>query len=163
MNTRHQIAVPCNPANPVDYLACCGLADFLARLDRTALTHWHTAAPFGFAMESTLAEADLLAILLATFCDSARWKFIPVRDTDEPARIEMEFIPEERPAFKIPLDWWYETLTPQGKISEKSAWKMYAGNMKVAKTTSDLVAGVGATARDSKFSHNLCEFLAAKH
>ena len=34
MNTRHQIAIPCNPANPVDYLACCGLADLLARLER---------------------------------------------------------------------------------------------------------------------------------
>src|SRR5882724_11899040 len=54
MNTRHQIAIPCHPANPVDYLACCGLADILARIDRIAQTHWRIAAPLGFVMESTL-------------------------------------------------------------------------------------------------------------
>src|SRR5439155_18238629 len=101
MNTRHQIAIPCHPANPVNYLACCGLADILARMDRTALTHWRTAAPLGFVMESSLTEAKYLAALLVTLRVSERWKFVSVLETDEPSRIEVDFIPEGRPRFTV--------------------------------------------------------------
>jgi hypothetical protein len=139
MNARHQIAIPCHPANPVDYLACCGLADILARMDRTALTHWRTTAPLGFVMESTLTEASYLATLLATFRDAERWEFIPVLETDEPSRIEVDFIPEGHPHFTVPLDWWYETLSQAGEIAEKSAWKMYAGQQTVQKIVTDMV------------------------
>src|SRR5882672_9723700 len=97
MSIRQQIAIPCHPANPVDYLACCGLADILARMDRTALTHWRTAAPLGFLMESSVTEAEYLATLLTTLRDSEHWKFIPVLETDEPSRIEVDFIPEGHP------------------------------------------------------------------
>ncbi len=139
MNTSHEIAIPCHPANPVDYLACCGLADILARMDRTALTHWRTATPLGFVMESTLTEAEYLATLLATLRDSERWKFVPVLETDEPARIEVDFIPDRRPRFTVPLDWWYETLSQLGEIAEKSAWKMYAGQQTLQKIVTDMV------------------------
>lgn len=139
MNTRHQIAIPCQPANPVDYLACCGLADILARMDSTALSHWHTAAPLGFVLESTLTEAEFLATLLATFRDCAHWKFILVLETDEPSRIEVQFTSASRPSFTVSLDWWYETLTDDGRIAEKSAWKMYAGQQTVEKITTDMV------------------------
>ncbi|MEI7774456.1 MAG: hypothetical protein WCK17_06740 [Verrucomicrobiota bacterium] len=139
MNTRHQVIIPCQPANPVDYLACCGLADLLARMDRTARTHWRTAAPLAFVMESTLTEAEFLAALLGTFRTASRWRFIPVHDSKEPARIEVEFTPEGRDAFTMPLDWWYETLTIEGDIAEKSAWKMYAGQQNVTKITTDMI------------------------
>jgi len=142
MNTRYQISIPCQPANPVDYLACCGLADILSRMDRTALSHWCTAAPLGFVMESTLTEAEFLAALLATFRDSTRWKFIPAPDTNEPSRIEVEFQAAARLSFIVPLDWWYETLTDEGEIAEKSAWKMYAGQQTVEKITTDMVKEV---------------------
>lgn len=144
MNTRHQIIIPCQPANPVDYLACCGLADLLARLDRTARTHWRTTAPLAFVMESTLTEAEFLATLLATFRTASRWNFIPVYDSEEPARIEVEFTPEGRDAFTVALDWWYETLMPTGDIAEKSAWKMYAGQQTVRKITTDMIEQAAA-------------------
>lgn len=144
MNTRHKINIPCQPANPVDYLACCGLADILARMDRTALTHWRTAAPLGFVMESTLTEAEFLAILLATFRDTARWKFIRVPDTEEPSCIEVTFAPTDRPSFTVPLDWWFETLSEKGEIAEKSAWKMYAGQQTVQKITTDMICEAAA-------------------
>ena len=107
MNTRHQIIIPCQPANPVDYLACCGLADLLARTDRTARTHWRTVAPLAFVMESTLNEAEFLATLLATFRTASRWKFIPVHDSEEPARIEVEFTPKGRDEdyLKFSMEW----------------------------------------------------------
>ena len=139
MNTRHQIIIPCQPANPVDYLACCGLADILARMDRAARTHWRTEAPLGFVMESTVTEAELLATVLATLRGAARWTFISVHDSDEPAQIEVNFTPKGRDAFTVPLDWWYETLTTKGDIAEKSAWKMYAGQQTVRKITIDMV------------------------
>ena len=139
MNTRHQINIPCQPANPVDYLASCGLADILTRMDRTTLTHWRTTAPLGFVMESTRTEAEFLTALLATFRDSARWEFIRVRDTEEPSRIEVKFVPTDCPSFTVPLDWWFETLNTKGEIKEKSAWKMYAGQQTVEKITTDMV------------------------
>lgn len=144
MNTRHQINVPCKPANPVDYLACCGLAGILARMDRTALTYWRTTAPLGFVMESTLAEAEFLAALLATFRDTALWKFIHVPETNDPSRIEVTFAPADRLSFTVPLDWWFETLSEKGEIAGKSAWKMYAGQQTVEKITTDMICVAAA-------------------
>ena len=158
MNTRHQIAIPCHPANPVDYLACCGLADILARMDRTALTHWHTTAPLEFVMESTLTEANYLTTLLATLRDAERWKFVPVLETDEPSRIEVDFIPEGRPRFTVPLDWWYETLSQAGEIAEKSAWKMYAGQQTVQKIVTDMLKEAAAMPQPA----SIAELLAAR-
>ena len=139
MSARHQIEISCQPANPVDYLACCGLADLIARADPTAMTHWRTVSPLGFVIDTDLTEAKFLGMLLDTFRDASRWKFVPVRGSEEPARIEVRFIPEGRPAFKVPLDWWYETLTTDGEIAEKSAWKMYAGQQTVTKITCDML------------------------
>jgi CRISPR-associated protein Csb3 len=97
-----------------------------------------------FVMESTLTEAEFLATLLATFRTAPRWNFIPVHDSEEPARIEVEFTSEGRDAFTVPLDWWYETLTPKGDIAEKSAWKMYAGQQTVRKITTDMIGQAAA-------------------
>ncbi len=155
MNKRQQIIIPCQPANPVDYLACCGLADLLARLDTTARTHWCTTAPLAFVMESTLTEVEFLTTLLATFRTASRWSFISVHDSEEPARIEVEFTPENRDAFTVPLDWWYETLTPEGDIAYKSAWKMYAGQQTVRKITTDMIEQVATMALPSTLAHLL--------
>lgn len=142
MSTRHQIAIPCHPANPVDYLACCGFAEILSRADRTALTHWRTAAPLGFVMEGNFTEGEFLAMILATLRNSERWKFVPALETNEPARIEVDFIPEGQPHIILVLDWWYETLSQVGQdveIAKKSAWKMYAGQQTVLKIVMDMV------------------------
>src|SRR5262245_27876981 len=117
MKTRSQIIIPCQPANPVDYLACCGLADILARMDRTAVTHWRTAAPLAFVMESTFTEGKYLTTLLATLRELARWRFICAPETDEPSRIEVDFIPDGCAVFTVCLDWWYETLSRAGEIA----------------------------------------------
>ncbi|MES2569515.1 MAG: hypothetical protein V4710_05615 [Verrucomicrobiota bacterium] len=108
-------------------------------MDRTARTHWCTAAPLSFVMESAVTEAELLATVLTTFRDAARWKFILVQDSDEPAQIEVSFTLEGLETFTLRLDWWYETLTSKGDIAEKSAWKMYAGQQTVRKITTDMV------------------------
>jgi hypothetical protein len=152
MSTRHRIEIPCQPANPVDYLACCGLADLIARADASATTHWHTSAPLSFVIESVMAEAEFLGMLLETFRNASRWHFIPVPDTEEPARIDARFNPPNRPPFKVPLDWWYETLTADGEIAEKSAWKMYAGQQTVKKIMSDMIASAASMTAPSSLA-----------
>lgn len=141
MSIRHRFNIPCQPANPMDYLACCGLADILSRFDRTALSHWRTVDPLGFVMESALTEAEFLIALLATFRESTRWKFIPIPDTNQPARIEVEFQATGH-ILNVTLDWWYETLNEKGEIAGKSAWKMYAGQQTVEKITNDMLKAV---------------------
>jgi hypothetical protein len=139
MSTRYQINVLCQPANPVNYLACCGFADILARMDATSSTYWRTATPLAFVMESTVREEEFLETVLATLRDLKRWNFISAGDSDEPARIEASFTPKARESFTVQLDWWYETLNLSGEIAEKSAWKMYAGQQTVKKITTDMV------------------------
>jgi hypothetical protein len=158
MSTRSQIEIPCQPANPVDYLACCGLADLIARADSTSTTHWRMVAPLCFVIETDLTEAFFLRMLLGAFRDASRWKFVPMHNSEEPARIDVHFIPVEGKAFTVPLDWWYETLTIAGGIADKSAWKMYAGQQTVKKITSDML---DAAAR-MEAPTTLAELLTAK-
>jgi hypothetical protein len=138
----HRITITTNPANPVNYLACCGLFDLLARMDAGALGWWTTRAPVGFVLESGISEGDLLATVLDTCCSLDRWD--PSPKSGEPTRFEVRFTSPAGHSFTVPLDWWLETAELDGSIRDKSAWKMYAGNMSVRKTTCDLVAAAGA-------------------
>jgi CRISPR-associated protein Csb3 len=155
MNTAHKIVISCHPANPVDYLACCGLADILARMDRTARTHWRTTAPLGFVVESALTEAEYLPTLLATLGDLDRWKFVSVPETEEPSQIMVDFVPKGRPSFTVSLDWWYETLSQTGEIAKKSAWKMYAGQQTVQKIVRDMVKETGSISQPNSIAELL--------
>ena len=137
---RHTLEVPCNPYNPVLYLACCGLLDLLARVDPNARGYWHAHAPTAFHLDSALPETGFLGVLLNTFCEPARWKFLP-EGADDPTRVSVTFAPGDgQPDFTVVLDWWYETADLAGAIADKSAWKMYAGQMTMRKVTADMVA-----------------------
>ncbi len=138
MNTRHLIEIPCQPANPVDYLACCGLADLVARADSTALSYWITAPPIRLVIETEIRESDWVHLFCETFCDVKKWNFVRSASGNELALVEVLFAPKDRPPFRVALDWWYETLSATGDLSKKSAWKMYAGNQ----STAGLVFGV---------------------
>lgn len=58
----------------------------------------------------------------------------------------------------IPLDWWYETLSPDRRIKAKSAWKMYAGQQTVENIVRKMVAAVREAIRESEIG-SLTELL----
>jgi len=142
---RHRITIPTNPANPVNYLACCGLFDLLARLDANALGWWTTSAPVGFNLGSAIPENDLLSTILDACCSLDRWALHPAHG--EPTRIEVNFTTPAGQSFTVPLDWWLETAELDGAIREKSAWKMYAGNQSVAQIVSERMVPACAAIR----------------
>lgn len=134
----HRITIPTNPANPVNYLACCGLFDLLARMDAGALGWWTSSAPVGFNLESTIPEKALLTTILDALCSHDRWTFRPANG--EPTRIEVNFTTPAGQSFTVPLDWWLETAELDGAIREKSAWKMYAGQQNIRGIVTDMIA-----------------------
>jgi CRISPR-associated protein Csx14 len=133
----HQITIPCNPANPVNYLACCGLFDLLARMDAGAFGCWQTKPPVAFLLESEVRQNDLVVVVLDTICSPDRWRFLPREG--EPTRVEAHFTPGNRTQFTVTLDWWLETAELNGAIREKSAWKMYAGQQTIDGIVGDML------------------------
>lgn len=136
----HRITIPCNPANPVNYLASCGLFDLLARMDTSALGWWQTKAPVAFLLESEVAETEFAATLLHTLCSAGCWKFVHPHHGEAPVRVVAEFAPPGKPPFSVWLDWWLETAEPDGTIRHKSAWKMYAGQQTIEGILGDMLA-----------------------
>jgi hypothetical protein len=131
MNTPHRIEIPCNPANPVNYLGCCGIFDLLSRMDDTALAHWEIQPPIRLILQTAMAEQVLLNTLTHTFCSPAHWRFITTNESEEVTGMEVTFYSRASQPFSVGLDWWYETLNADDSISKKSAWKMYAGQQTV--------------------------------
>lgn len=158
----HRLEVRCNPANPVLYLACCGLFDLLARMDLEARGHWRNAAPTAFLLDTHVPEAEFLATLLGTFCTHSRWEFRPPAAGSEPTVIQVDFQPTDRPAFTVALDWWFETATLVGEVDAKSAWKMYAGQQTVEKITGDMVSEAATLQKLGKLPATLTELLACE-
>jgi hypothetical protein len=136
----HRITIRCNPANPVNYLACCGLFDLLARMDCRALGWWQTKAPVAFVLESEITEEEFAATVLHTLCSAECWKFISSPQGGPPVRLVAEFPQAVKPAFAVSLDWWLETAEQDGTIRDKSAWKMYAGQQTIEGIISDMLA-----------------------
>ncbi len=135
----HRITIPCNPSNPVNYLACCGLFDLLARMVSGALGWWQTKAPVAFLLESEVPETELAAMVLNTLCCARCWKFIKSQRGDSAVQVVAEFSPPCRPAFTVSLDWWLETAGLDGAIRDKSAWKMYAGQQTIEGILGDML------------------------
>jgi CRISPR-associated protein Csb3 len=135
----HRITIPCNPANPVNYLACCGLFDLLARMDSGALGWWQTTAPVAFLLESEIAETEFASTVLHTLCSKACWKFVCSAEGDTPVRLVAELTLPGKAAFAVSLDWWLETAEEDGTIRDKSAWKMYAGQQTVEGIIADML------------------------
>lgn len=137
MNERHKIKIEVNAANPVEYLACCGIFEIASRFDETALAHWQTDGATVFVLETVLSEAELLEIILPTLTDWEKWKAVR-NDAGEVIRLEAAFSKAETQTENFVLDWWYESLTPKGEIN-KSGWKMYAGQQKAEKIALDMI------------------------
>jgi CRISPR-associated protein Csb3 len=154
-----------NPYNPVEYLACCGLLEILARFDPDAVSWWELDAQPRCWLETQIDETSLLRCLTQTLTDWNTWQAStnqtqeieeqngevveePTDDADDANAGEESnegilssptFYLNDRSA-TLRLDWWYETLTPQRRIKEKSAWKMYAGQQTAEKITRDMTA-----------------------
>jgi CRISPR-associated protein Csb3 len=155
--------VQVNPMNPVEYLACCGVFEILARFDSNTTSWWEVEPQPGFRIESEIDEASLLACLKETFSDWGQWQGQEgenrnnesliaeavednAEETDggEEEGVEGIFL---NPQFsmndnviRLKVDWWYETLTPEKQIKKKSAWKMYAGQQTAEKITRAMTA-----------------------
>jgi hypothetical protein len=135
----HRITIPCNPANPVNYLACCGLFDLLARMDSGAVGSWQTKAPVAFLLESEFTEQEFTATVLHTLCSAGCWKFVHSPQGETPVRVVADFTPPGKSAFTVSLDWWLETAEQDGTIRNKSAWKMYAGQQTIEGIIADML------------------------
>lgn len=135
-----QYDINVNPLNPVEYLACCGVFEILARFDGLATSYWPTNSPPRFVVESSIAEADIMSSIINTCTSQERWIPITSGGTNNVIRVDVSFACGEVD-HSFNLDWWYETLTKETlsqsnlKESEKSernsAWKMYSGNQTV--------------------------------
>jgi CRISPR-associated protein Csb3 len=150
-----------NPLNPVEYLACCGMFEIVARFDGIATSYWPTDVPPRFVIESLIAESDIVASIIKTCTNQDRWTPVEVGDTNNVIRVDVTFsCGGVDHTFK--LDWWYETLTKETLIqsdlkeSEKSeknsAWKMYSGNQ--------TVEGIIKNAKDRKGMVETCKQIA---
>lgn len=151
-----------NPYNPVEYLACCGVLEILARFDPDAVSWWDFDAQPRCWVESQIDEASLLRSLTQTLTDWNAWQAstnqmqateeqngeeLPSETDDANAAEEgnegLRLVPRfhlNGRSEDLVLDWWYETLTPQRRIKEKSAWKMYAGQQTAEKITRDMTS-----------------------
>jgi CRISPR-associated protein Csb3 len=131
MSDMNQIEIRCNPSNPVNYLACCGIFDLVSRVDTGALGHWQPLGDARFVLETSVSDKELAATLVEALSNKDRWRLITSGESKELSRVEVTFQPPYHLAFLVCVDWWYETLKPDGRIDHKSSWKMYAGNQTV--------------------------------
>lgn len=70
-----------NPLNPVEYLACCGIFEILARFDPNATSWWELEPQPRFRLETEIDEAALLTCLTEALADWNQWQ----RPEEQPA------------------------------------------------------------------------------
>ncbi|HEX8072053.1 MAG TPA: hypothetical protein VF546_19040 [Pyrinomonadaceae bacterium] len=159
---RYDIQV--NPANPVEYLACCGVFEILARFDADATSWWEVEPQARFWIESEIDEASLLACLKQSLSDWSQWqqgenpddeKLSSQDDEDEEGGDEADTeesgggesndgvsisaqISLNDKNITLVLDWWYETLTLKKK-GKSSSWKLYTGQQTIDRILRELI------------------------
>lgn len=138
MNEIKLIEIEINAENPVEYLACCGIFEIAARIDKNAEAHWTKDTPTKFILTTTCAEEDLTHCIVQTFVDDKKWKFDKHLKSGEVVRISIEF-PNGEKTIHFDLDWWYNSLDRSGKIKQRGVWKMYAGQQKADKIVKDMI------------------------
>ena len=162
-----------NPYNPVEYLACCGVFEILTRFDQTATSWWEVEKQPRFWIESEIDEAELLRCLKDSLTDWSQWqkqeddasaldsdevgtdetanKEGDEEEGDEGIKLSPQFSMRDQ-SLPLVLDWWYETLSPEKKIKEKSAWKMYAGQQTAEKICRDMTIKAAELLREKPIS-----------
>jgi CRISPR-associated protein Csb3 len=146
-----------NPYNPIEYLACCGVLEILARFDANAVSWWELDVQPHCWLETQVDEAALLRCLTQTLTDWSAWQSsasqMPeaeaqgdevdgtddAEESNEGVSLSPSFYLNDQKA-TLRLDWWYETLKPDKRIKEKSAWKMYAGQQTAEKISRDMTS-----------------------
>jgi CRISPR-associated protein Csx14 len=139
MGKTNLVKIEINAENPVEYLACCGIFEIASRIDRHAEAYWTKDTPTEFILATTCEEEDLTHRILKTFVDKKSWNFPKHPKSGEVVRISVKFPNGEEPVY-FDLDWWYNSLDRNGKIKNKGAWKMYAGQQKAEKIVTDMIA-----------------------
>jgi hypothetical protein len=127
MNAQHTIVINVNVFNPAQYLACCGIFAISALFDESSMSYWQLQPQPHFIMESQIDENAMRACVITACTDLGCWTFLPIDAQVIRADLHVSLLGKKR---VMSLDWWYETLTKDGDIAEKSAWKMYAGQQK---------------------------------
>lgn len=135
MTERRRIEIQTTPQNPVQYLACCGVFEIVGRFDTTAMAHWTSGASPGFVITSEINEADALQCVSNAIMDWDCWRTVAFGDETVCLDVSFSLNGEVR---TVSLDWWYEYLNPDGRIKEKSAWKMYAGQQTAEGITKEM-------------------------
>lgn len=158
MSETNEIKIKINAENPVEYLACCGIFEIAARIDKTAEAYWTKDAPIEFVLTTICAEEDLTHRIVQTFVDEKRWTFSKHQKSGEVVSIGVDF-PNDEKTIHFDLDWWYDSLDRDGKMKDRGAWKMFAGQQKANKIAADMIA-VCSDAADSVSGklQNLIEF-----
>ncbi len=143
------------------------LLEILARFDADAVSWWELDAQPRCWLESAIDENRLLQSLTQTLGHWSEWQTSEsaapemnesdsdlnedsedetdeaVQEGNEGLRLNPTFhLHDRHESFK--LDWWYETLSPDKTIKEKSAWKMYAGQQTAEKISRDMTTAAGA-------------------
>jgi CRISPR-associated protein Csb3 len=72
-----------NPLNPVEYLACCGVFEILARFDADATSWWKLEPQPRFWIESKIDEASLLRCLTDTLANWSEWQTSENKTSDD--------------------------------------------------------------------------------
>ncbi len=126
---RQIIKIHVLPQNPVQYLACCGIVEIVARFDPISTSKWVNEPAPALEIETIISEKAIVDSIVGALTDWTHWKVEP-KEGNEVNRIVVNFVMKDETK-RIHLDWWYETLDTQGSINEKSAWKMYAGQQTV--------------------------------
>jgi hypothetical protein len=138
MNETHEIKIKINAENPVEYLACCGIFEIAARIDKTAEARWTQSAPTEFVLTTVCDEENLTHRIVQTFIGETNWKFQKHPKSKEVVSIRVDF-PHNDGKIHFDLDWWYDSLDREGKIKDRGAWKMFAGQQKAEKIALDMV------------------------
>lgn len=139
MSKTKTIEIAINAENPVEYLACCGIFEIVARIDKNAEAHWTQDAPAKFVLTTICAEEDLTHRIIQVFTDDKKWTFDKHPKSGEVVRVSVNFSNDEKP-IRFDLDWWYNSLTKEGNVNEgKTLWKMYTAKVTTESAYKDLL------------------------
>ena len=146
MNDKCTIVINVNALNPAQYLACCGIFAISALFDESSMSYWRLQPQPHFIMESQIDESAMRGMLDNHLYgpNPGCWTFL--RKDAQVVRTDLHVSLRDKKQVMF-LDWWYETLTKDGDIAEKSAWKMYAGRL----NPQILLQGMVTAAREMRY------------